>query len=412
MGFFDFITKNKKQKQYMGFADVLNGNTPIYNQFGDNIYKSDVVQQAISCIVTEMKKLTPKHIREKDGKVEEVTNRELNALLEIPNDLMICSDFIERIIWKYETDYNVFIYPTYITYKDKNGKKIKKYTGLYPLNPIQVDWLEDDKSGIIYVKLVFENGSDITLPYSELIHLRKNFSVNDYMGGNKNGQPDNAALLQTLEINNALLDSVEKSVNTPINGVITYTTLLSKEKAKEAKENFEKQLREGKSAILALDVGATYTSINGEIKSVDAATLKFIDEKILRNYGVSLPILTGEYSKEQYEAFYQKTLEPLIIQLGQAFTKTLFTAQERSYGNKIVFYPEELVFMTNDQKLELVKEAGGRGAFTNNQILKIFGLPPYEGGDVRYMSLNYIDVSIANQYQLNNNKGGAKDEQQ
>lgn len=32
MGFFDFITKNKKQKQYMGFADVLNGNTPIYNQ--------------------------------------------------------------------------------------------------------------------------------------------------------------------------------------------------------------------------------------------------------------------------------------------------------------------------------------------------------------------------------------------
>lgn len=412
MGFFDFITKNKKQKQYMGFADVLNGNTPIYNQFGDNIYKSDVVQQAISCIVTEMKKLTPKHIREKDGKVEEVTNRELNALLEIPNELMICSDFIERIIWKYETDYNVFIYPTYITYKDKNGKEIKKYTGLYPLNPIQVDWLEDDASGIVYVKLGFENGNEITLPYSELIHLRKNFSVNDYMGGNKNGQPDNAALLQTLEINNSLLDSVEKSVKTPINGVITFETLLSKEAAKGAKEKFEKQLQEGTSAILALDVGAKYTPINGEIKSVDATTLKFIDEKILRNYGVSLPILIGDYSKEQYEAFYQKTLEPLIIQLGQAFTKTLFTAQERSYGNKIVFYPEELVFMTNDQKLELVKEAGGRGAFTNNQILKIFGLPPYEGGDVRYMSLNYIDVSIANQYQLDNNKGGAKDEQQ
>ena len=39
---------------------------------------------------------------------------------------------------------------------------------------------------------------------------------------------------------------------------------------------------------------------------------KFIDEKILRNYGVSLPILTGDYTKEQYEAFYQKALEPLI----------------------------------------------------------------------------------------------------
>ena len=52
----------------------------------------------------------------------------------------------------------------------------------------------------------------------------------------------------------------------------------------------------------------------------------------------------------------------------------------------------------------MITEAGGRGALTNNQILRMFGLPPYEGGDVRYMSLNYVDVSIANQYQLNNSK--------
>ena len=47
-----------------------------------------------------------------------------------------------------------------------------------------------------------------------------------------------------------------------------------------------------------------------------------------------------------------------------------------------------------------------RGALTNNQLLGIFGIPPYEGGDVRYMSLNYCDVNIANQYQLN--KAGAE----
>ena len=39
---------------------------------------------------------------------------------------------------------------------------------------------------------------------------------------------------------------------------------------------------------------------------------------------------------------------------------------------------------------------------TDNQILGIFGLEPYEGGNVRRMSLNYVDVDIANTYQLNN----------
>ncbi len=36
---------------------MLNGYTPIFSQFGNDIYASDVVQQAIVCIVDEMKKI-------------------------------------------------------------------------------------------------------------------------------------------------------------------------------------------------------------------------------------------------------------------------------------------------------------------------------------------------------------------
>ena len=45
------------------WARMLNGFTPIFSQFGDNIYASDVVMQAVSCIVDEMKKLNPVHVR-------------------------------------------------------------------------------------------------------------------------------------------------------------------------------------------------------------------------------------------------------------------------------------------------------------------------------------------------------------
>ena len=69
---------------------------------------------------------------------------------------------------------------------------------------------------------------------------------------------------------------------------------------------------------------------------VDATTLKFIDEKILRNFGVSLPILTGDYTKEQSEAFIKK-FGTSIKKNRRIFTMTLFTDREKGFGNKILF---------------------------------------------------------------------------
>ena len=135
---------------------------------------------------------------------------------------------------------------------------------------------------------------------------------------------------------------------------------------------------------------------------MDEATLKFVDEKILRYFGVPLCILTGDYTKEQYEAFFQSTLEPLIGAYSQAFTKTLFTRRESyGYGNRVVFYAEDLIFLTMSQKLELVRLLGDSGALYENEKREIFGLRPLpELEGVRKQSLNYVDTSMAIQYQM------------
>jgi len=135
---------------------------------------------------------------------------------------------------------------------------------------------------------------------------------------------------------------------------------------------------------------------------VDQETLAFIDSKILRHYGVPLPILTGDFTPEQYQSFYEKTLEPLVNSLNQVFTKSLFTQRELQFGNKIVFYANNLLYMALDKRVEVGDLLGNRGALTNNDLLALFGYPPYEGGNVRLMSLNYVDVNIASQYQLKN----------
>ena len=403
MGFFDRLRRKPPKTQK--WAQTLNGYAPVFSQFGTNIYASDVVQQAIKCIVDEMKKLNPVHIRY-NGNDPVPVNSDIQTVLNNPNPLMTTSEFLEKVMWLLLLNYNAFILPTYYMWEDERGIQKRKYSGLYPLKPTQVDFIED-ASGQMYVKMRFENNFETTVPYDDLIHIKYNYSINEYMGGDVSGQPDHTALLKTLELNDTLLRGIAKAMNSSyaVNGVVKYNTMLDDGKMEAALKELERKLNNSESGFLPLDLKAEYTPLQHEIKLVDEETLKFIDEKILRNWGVPLSILTGDYTKSQYEAFYQKTLEPLIISISQAFTKKLFTDRERSFGNRIELYPKDLIFMTVEQTLEMVNLLSNTGSIYENEKRVAFGLRPLpELEGKRYMSLNWVDMDIANQYQVGKNK--------
>lgn len=391
MGFLDAF---KKQKTGLKHASMLNGYTPIFSQFGQDIYASDVVQQAINCIVREMKKLDPQHVIEKGSDITPVDD-EIQKVLNDPNSLMTTSDMIEKITWQLFFNYNAFVFPSW----DRNGR----LTGLYPLQPVQVDFLQD-ASETYFVKLTFSNNYNCTIKYSDIIHIRYNYSVNEFMGGNSSGQPDNKALLKTLDLNNTLLQGVGKALKSSfaINGIIKYSTLLDEDKMEKSMKELVARVERGEAGLLGLDLKAEYIPLDRKIAMVDPTTLKFVDEKILRHFGVSLPILTGDYTKDQYDAFYQKTLEPLIKSLNQAFTKTLFSKREAGgFGHKINFYSEDLISMNISQKLEMVRLLGDSGGLYENEKRAIFGLKPIaELEGVRLQSLNYASTDLASQYQM------------
>ena len=404
MGWLDKLKRKSPKKQK--WAQMLNGYTPIFSQFGTNIYASDVVQQAVKCIVDEMKKLNPTHIRYNRNDPVPVSGT-IQTLLNDPNPVMTTSEFLEKITWLLLLNYNAFILPTYYIYTNKDGTQVRVYDGLYPLKPTFVEFIEDE-SNRLYVKMRFENNFETTIPYSDLIHIKYNYSVNEYMGGDVSGQPDHKPVLDTLQLNQTLLEGVAKAMKASyaVNGVVKYNTMLDDGKTEAAMQELETKLRNSESGFLPLDLKSEFTPLERSTQLVDEATLKFIDEKILRNWGVPLSILTGDYTKEQYAAFYQKTHEPLIISISQAFTKKLFTRRERAFGNEIRLYPKDLIFMTVDQTLEMVNMLSNTGSIYENEKRVAFGLQPLpELEGKRYMSLNWVDVDIANQYQMNNKTG-------
>lgn len=402
MNWFDRL-KVKVVNKVMDWAGTVRGYAPTFTSFGEDIMNDDTVLTIVNRILDEYSKLNPRHIRTVEGKHVKVADNNINNLLENPNPYMTKSDFLRKIAFLRETYENVFIYPTYDLYQNKKTGVTKKvYTGLYPIQPNKVEFYEDD-SGTLYIEFQLPNGDySGKLLYDEVIHWRKNFGIADYMGGNQNGLPNNSSLLRHLELNDKLLQSTFKTIegSLTISGILKYGGLINKEDREKERQEFEDKLKSNDSGIIALDSGGDYIPIPFNGKLIDKETLDFFDKKIRQHYGVSEAILNGDYTNEQKEAFYETVIEAGVISLGQAFSRVMLTPFERSNGNTIIFYTNKVQMMSTDKKLALAKELRPTGGVTDNEVRSWFGLPPIEGGDEPKMSLNWIKVSIVDEYQL------------
>ena len=361
------LKKTDKETQF--WIDVLSGKTPMYfTEFGENIYASDVVQQAIYSIVTELKKLDPVHVRRVGNDIIGIDGN-IQNVLDAPNLLMTTSDFIEKVAWTLLLNYNAFIFPVW------DGNTL---TALYPLQPSEVDFVED-AAGTLFVVFHFPNGYEGQVPYEDVIHLRYRFSVSEFMGGNEWGQPDFKPLLDTLKLNDSLLKGLAKSlhIQTTINGIIKLRTVVNQEEKVKKIEDFSNRLQSNESGFLAVDNIEEFTPIQKQVALLDNTVLEFIDKKIFRWFGVSIPFVDGTCTPQQYEAVYQKTLEPIVKSWGQAFTKGLFTNHAAlGFKNQIVFYTKELIFMNTDQKIKLFDILVDSESCYKNEMRTAFGMRP------------------------------------
>lgn len=387
MGLFDIF--KPKSRDGLRAAPTMTGYTPMFTDFGNNIYASDIVVESIRCKANEMKKLDPRHIRTKDGRQSVVHDSSIARVLKRPNELMTTADFLEKITILLELNKNSYIYPEY--YWTQGG--YKHYTALHPLKPHTVTY-KVDAANRTFIEMVFASGYKVTLPATEVIHWRKDYGVNDYFGGSISGGNDNRGLLEVLNTYDKLCQGVAKAMqcSCQVNGIVRVNTYLDDEATETKRQEFVSKLKNNESGILFADLKTDYTPMPRDVKLIDAETLKFFYQTIARANGASIPILNGDYTSDQKQAYYERALEPDIISLGQAMTKCMMTEREFSHGNEIVLYPSDIIFMSTAQKISYMQVAVPAGAMSVNEIRKMGGFAPVDGGDdVKPRAYNSLD---------------------
>lgn len=365
--------------------------------FGDNIMKSDVVMICVDRVASQCAKLKGRYIKVDDKGIQTEKKGDISFILKHqPNEYMTPYQFIYKVVSLLLLNNNAFVYPIY----DRITLKLK---GLYPLNPITVEPVEYRDGSHTY-KFYFQDGTVYEIPLENVIHLKRFFTKNDFFGGdNASGEHD--ALLKTVSINDALVQGVEAAMKSSfkIKGLLKINGMLKESDKEKQLEEFTRAVRkssESDNSIIPMDSKADYTPLVSDPKLVDEHTLKFIQSKILDYFGVSEAVFNNDYDENEFNSFYESTIEPLAIQLSEAFSLGLLTNNQLERGEKIIFFSERLQYASWNTKVQAIEKLMGLGIMSLNESRNLLGLEPIEGGDKRLQSLNYVDASKANQYQV------------
>jgi HK97 family phage portal protein len=408
--FSNIFGKTKKAPQNLKFFKLLNGYIPVVaNTNNTEVYYNYLFRACIRAIATHVAKADVKHIRYVGGDTIPQDSDIANLLSGQPNPYMNSSEFIFKVTTNLLIHNNAFVYIK----QDEKGN----IQGFYPLNSSFVTYMESSQTGMddtgnLFVKFNFRGGQEVIAPYEQIIHVKRDYFDNDLMGSYN----DNA-IYPLLQLSNTVHDGIVNAVaNGPanirgslhFNGTLKTADLIAK-RDEILSKFFDIQNNSG--IIFTDSQTGAFTPIESKAILLDAAQMEIIEEQIFGFFNVNKTIVFSQYTETEYDAFLNSVISPILKMYSEAFTYKVFTNRERTgFGNRILFTTSKLAHVSDKTKTAIVQWVSPTGAFSINEIRGLFGLSPVEGGERRVESLNFVDVNIKNEYQLNMAKAGKQPE--
>lgn len=377
----------KNQNKKRGAEQVLKMITTSGEHFyswNGRMYESDIVRSCIRPKAKAISRLVGKHIRD-DPQGGLAVNPEayLRVLLTEPNPYMTASQMQEKVANQLCLNNNAFI----LIVRDENGYPIQ----LYPIPCVMVE-TQYDKSGYMYLRFQYKNGKVGVFPYSDIIHLRQDYNENELFG--ESLAPTLTPLMQVVgTIDQGIIKAIKNSGL--VRWLLKFTSSMRPEDVKENVKHFvDNYLSVETDTFGAAGVDAKADAVRIEPKDYvpNATQTDRIIKRIYALFGTNEKIVQSSYTEDEWNAYYEAEIEPVITQMQQAYTIRMFSRKARGFGNKIVFESNNLQCANLTTKLAF-QAMVDRGAMTPNEWREIMNLAPVPGGDE---PIRRLDTQVVN----------------
>lgn len=374
MGFFRdlFARASPGTVRYQMVTERGNG----FYAWNGKLYQSDIVRACMRPKVKGVGKLVGKHLREtidREGKRRIAYNADarLRYLLEEPNPYMTGQKLQEKLAAQLVLNNNAFA----LIIRDENGLPVE----IYPITASSVQAIYR-KDGTLCLDFILVNGRRMVFAYTDIIHLRSDFCENDLFGS-----PLAQTLMPLMEIVGTTDQGIVKAIrnSSVVRWLIKYNTALRDDaldaKAKEFAQRFLDV--ENGSGVVVVDSKSAATQISPNDYVPNAAQMDRTTQRIYAIFNTNPKIVLSQYNEDEWNAYYEAELEPIVRELGEEYTRKLFSRRERAAGNRIVFEATNLATASMSTKLGL-QAMVDRGAMLPNEWRAVLNLAPIDGGDV------------------------------
>ena len=379
-------TKNKVKENASGKSvlQMVTTSGEHYYTWNGKLYESDIVRACIRPKVKAISKLVGKHIRDDAGGMLKVNpDANIRFLLSEPNPYMTAQQMQEKIANQLCLNNNAFI----LIVRDENGKPIQ----LYPIPCVLVETKYND-SGELFLKFQYKNGKTGTFRYTDIIHLRQDYNENDIFG-----ESPAPALTEMMQVITIIDQGIVKAIQNSgvVRWLLKFTQSMREEDIKNNVEKFVKNYL----AVETDTFGAAGVDAKAEVQRIEpkdyvpnaAQTDRTID-RIYSFFNTNKKIVQSCYTEDEWISYYEAEIEPVVIQMYQAYTVAIFTRKERGFGNRIIFESNNLQCASLSTKLAF-QAMVDRGAMLPNEWREIMNLAPVEGGDV---PIRRLDTQVVN----------------
>lgn len=353
--------------------------------FDGKLYESDIVRACIRPKVRAIGKLVGKHIRDdpKAGGLKVNPDANIRFLLSEPNPYMTGQQMQEKVANQLCLNNNAFI----LVVRDENGKPMQ----LYPVPCVSVEAKYND-SGELFLKFLYGNGKTGIFRYSDIIHLRQDYNDNDIFGTSP--LPVLAPLMNLIgTMDQGIVNAIRNS--NVIRWLIAFRQSMRDEDIKKYVQNFV----DNYLAVESTTFGAAGIDSKADIQRIEpkdyvpnALQTEKVVDRLYSYWGTNKKIVQSCYTENEWTAYYESEIEPVVVQMYQTYTVALFSRKERGYGNRIVFEANNLQCASLTTKLAF-QAMVDRGAMTPNEWRETMNLAPIEGGD---QPIRRLDTQVVN----------------
>ena len=156
------------------------------------------------------------------------------------------------------------------------------------------------------------------------------------------------------------------------------------------------------------------TDAKSDAKQIDpkdyvpnAAQMDRTTTRIYALFNTNEKIVQSRFTEDEWNAYYEAEVEPVVVELQGEYTRKLFSRRERGFGNSVVFEAANLATASMATKLNLCQMVD-RGAMLPNEWRAVLNLAPIPGGDkpIRRLDTQVVDKAVA---ALAAQLGGAND---